>query len=88
MVRQVQVHVVAVNRSLFCAGIGVLSHSKKANFWRDICATFPSLIDFLCSPLQELKQASPLDMTASFPIGSSGLIFGLWQAELVEGLSR
>ena len=53
------------------SGIGSLSHEKKANFWRDICDTFPSLIDFLCSPQQGLKQARSVGMLVD--VGSSGV---------------
>jgi hypothetical protein len=32
-----------------------LSHKKKAAFWRELVASFPRMIDFLCNPKQ-LKQ--------------------------------
>jgi hypothetical protein len=27
-----------------------LSHKKKAFFWRDLVAIFPTLIDYFCNP--------------------------------------
>jgi hypothetical protein len=35
--------------SLF-AGVDVLSHAKKAAFWRDLVELFPNMIDYLCNP--------------------------------------
>ena len=31
-------------------GIDVLSHKKKAAFWRELVALFPNMIDYLCNP--------------------------------------
>ena len=36
-------------------GLHELSHKKKARFWRELLASFPRMIDFLCNPKQ-LKQ--------------------------------
>ena len=68
------------------SGIGSLSHEKKANFWRDICDTFPSLIDFLCSPQQGLKQARSVGMLVDVWLLRCDLVS--WQAELLAGLNR
>ena len=32
------------------AGVDVLSHQKKAAFWRELVALFPNIIDYLCNP--------------------------------------
>ncbi len=31
-------------------GVDVLSHKKKATFWRELVELFPNLIDYLCNP--------------------------------------
>ena len=31
-------------------GVDVLSHQKKATFWRELVELFPNLIDYLCNP--------------------------------------
>ena len=31
-------------------GVDVLSHQKKAAFWRELVELFPNLIDYLCNP--------------------------------------
>jgi hypothetical protein len=40
------------------AGIGKLSHTKKAQFWRELADKFPTIIDFLCCPDQNLGQVA------------------------------
>ena len=32
------------------AGVDVLSHKKKAMFWRNLVKLFPNIIDYLCNP--------------------------------------
>jgi hypothetical protein len=32
------------------AGVDVLSHKKKAAFWRELVELFPNIIDYLCNP--------------------------------------
>ena len=31
-------------------GVDVLSHQRKAAFWRELVEPFPKLIDYLCNP--------------------------------------
>jgi hypothetical protein len=31
-------------------GVDVLSHKKKANFWRELVELFPNIVDYLCNP--------------------------------------
>ena len=31
-------------------GVDVLSHQKKAAFWRELVELFPNLIDYFCNP--------------------------------------
>ena len=31
------------------AGIDILAHKKKAQFWRTLTNAFPTLIDFICN---------------------------------------
>ena len=33
----------------FLAGVDVLAHKKKAEFWRRLIDAFPTLIDFICN---------------------------------------
>jgi hypothetical protein len=32
------------------SGVDVLSHKKKANFWRELVELFPNIVDYLCNP--------------------------------------
>jgi hypothetical protein len=32
------------------AGVDMLSHKKKAAFWRELVELFPNMIDYLCNP--------------------------------------
>ncbi len=31
-------------------GVDILSHKKKAAFWRELVELFPNMIDYLCNP--------------------------------------
>ena len=31
-------------------GVDLLSHTKKAGFWRSLVGLFPNMIDYLCNP--------------------------------------
>ncbi len=31
-------------------GVDILSHQKKAEFWRELVELFPNMIDYLCNP--------------------------------------
>jgi hypothetical protein len=32
------------------AGVDILSHKKKATFWRELVELFPNILDYLCNP--------------------------------------
>ena len=40
----------AFRRCLLLEGVDVLSHQKKAAFWRELVELFPNIIDYLCNP--------------------------------------
>ena len=42
--------IAAMFRYQASAGVDILSHKKKASFWRELVKLFPNIIDYLCNP--------------------------------------
>jgi hypothetical protein len=49
------------------AGVDILSHQKKAAFWRELVELFPNMIDYMCNP--------NIDAVRSAPVG--GFLFAI-----------
>ncbi len=45
-----------VHDGIAFAELSILSHSKKAAFWRELVESFPGLIDYLCNSNTNFSQ--------------------------------